>query len=193
MTAVWIPLSHLFISCLKSVIWFWWRVFFVPRTRQLHWPASLSWFSHRGGGLRSLLGALPRGTAPVELHQPLDGPDAQRLPVRAHRVGLLLLPELGGQPHHLQPAVHALQGVLQGTHVLPVWGQQLWKRVAAVPQDLAQSLRLQLQSSGAGEGFRGFPPAALSQRGSQGGCWRPYWSSENVRVLRGSSLRWTPF
>ena len=63
----------------------------------------------------------------------MDRPDAQRLPVRPHRVGHLLLPQLSRQPHHLQPALHALQGVFPGARVPPVPGQQLGQRLAPVP------------------------------------------------------------
>lgn len=128
-----------------------------------YWPPSLSWFSHRGCRLWTLLGALPRRAAPVEFHQPLDGFDAQCLPVRPHCVGVLLLPQLSSQPHHLQPALHTLQGVLQRTGVLPVWGQELWERLTTIPQDL----QLQLQSSCAGEGLQRFHPVALSECGSE--------------------------
>lgn len=79
--------------------------------------------SHRGCRVRSLLGTVPHRATLVEFHQPVDRCDAQRLSVRPPSVGHPLLPQLSGQPHHLQPTLHTLQGVFPGAGMLPPGGQ----------------------------------------------------------------------
>lgn len=118
--------------------------------------------SDRSGGVWTLLGAVPHRAGPVELSQSVDRLDAQRLPVCPHPVGDPLLPQLCSQPHHLQPFVHALPGVLPGARLLPHGRQQLRQRLAAVPQDFTGSLHGGPQNSGSDEGLRLLRPVAVS-------------------------------
>lgn len=77
----------------------------------------------------------------------MDRFDAHHLPVRSSPVGRLLLPQLSGQPNHLQPALHTLQGMFPRARVLSGGGCQ---GLAAVPPVFTEPLRVKLQNSGRG-------------------------------------------
>lgn len=133
--------------------------------------------SDRGGGVWTLLGAIPHRARPVEFSQSVDRLDAQCLPVRPHPVGNSLLPQLRSQPNHLQPFVHALPGVLPGARLLPRGGQQLRQRLAAFPQGFTGFLP---QDSGPDEGLRLHRPVAVSKGDFEHGPCSPH-----VHVQRG--------
>lgn len=81
-------------------------------------------------GFRDLLGPISRRPPYVEFHQRLDWQLPENLPIRAHHLWSVFLPQLSSQPNLVQPNVYTLQRNVQGGHVSPASSHQSQETLA---------------------------------------------------------------